>query len=328
LWLLILMVITICCHILLVRIAGYRDWRIVTATLPITVTFGPMFLNLTLGQNAGILLLSALIMGEFLKNRSQFSKVLWVPLWILAVAGKLFPVLWLGCRSLIARPRAFFFAAGFCLATFLGMVWLKPAVNNSYWRHYIIGRAQLYTQEGPSIDDQALSAYLSRITKSGSFTIQGLNIHEKHKVIWKLPWEFSNQTIYGMSTASVVLMGMWLLYSWIRSRNRSPDGELYSLILFTLIFFPNMQRYNHVLALPAMSWLWQRGPRGRNLAIAAYAVFALSRLNHVWAIYLPSTLAMIVSGFGLFGVLILFIGVTCSFLMPNREEPLHIAPVT
>ena len=40
---------------------------------------------------------------------------------IVAVAGKIFPVLWLGCWSLIKRPRTLIVAAGFCLAVFVGM---------------------------------------------------------------------------------------------------------------------------------------------------------------------------------------------------------------
>lgn len=320
LWLVILFAITICCHVLLIKIAGYKDWRIILFTLPITVTFGPVFLSLTLGQNAIVLLLCALIMGEFLRKRSRYFSVLWIPVWIVAVAGKIFPVLWLGCRPFITRPRRFLIASVFCLAAFLGAAWLKPAVNDSYWRHFIVHRTQKFTQKGVGIDDQAINAYFSRIGKSRKFVLRGINLQEKHKVIWNMPWEFSDRSIFLTSLTIVVLLGIWLLYSWIRSRNRSPDRELYSLILFTLVFFPHMQRYNHLLALPAMALLWQRGGWGRNLAIAAYALFALSRLNHVWAIYFPSTLASMASGFGLFGVLILFIGVTCSFLMLPREQ--------
>jgi len=322
-WLAILAVIAICCHILLVKIAGYGGWKVVLATLPITITFGPMFLSLTLGQNAAVLLLCALLMAEALRHHSRYLSILWIPLWIVAVAGKLFPVLWLGCPSYLKRPRTFFIALGICFAAFIGMAWLKPVANDAYWRHYIIGRAQEYGQQSPSMDDQSLSAFVGRIAKSRSFSIQGLIVHEMHTVTWKLPWEFSAQGIYRVSTAIVVLMGMWVLYSWIRSRNRSPDGELYSLILFILIFFPHMERYNHLLALPAMAWLWQRGTWCRNLTIAAYALFALSRLNHVWAVFLPSILASIASGFGLFGILILLAGVTYSFLMTPREAPLH-----
>jgi hypothetical protein len=326
LWLLILVGIVICCHVLLVKIAGYRGWKIVLVTLPITVTFGPMFLDLTLGQNAVLLLLCALIMGEALRNNSRYSAALWIPFWIIAVAGKIFPVLWLGCPPFLKRPRRILLVSSLCLAVFLAGAFLKPVANDAYWRHYIFDWTQRYAQRGGGIDDQSIKAFLGRIAKSGQFNIHGLSVHDMEKVTWNLPWEFSDQCIYWVSTAAVVLIGMWLLYSWIRSRNRSPDAELYSLILFTLIFFPHIQRYNHLLALPAMARLWQRGAWGRNFTITAYALFALSRLNHVWATLLPSTLAAMASGFGLFGVLTLFAGITRSFLMPLREEPLLVAP--
>jgi hypothetical protein len=327
-WLLVLGVVVVFCHILLVRIAGYEDWRITAATLPLTVTFGPMFLNLTLGQNAAMLLLAALIMGEALRNRSRFFRMIWIPLWIVAVAGKLYPALWLGCRSFLKRPRTLFAALGLFLVAFLWIAWLKPVVNESYWRRYFVGRAQQYGQISAGIDDQSLKAYLDRIGQSGRFTFHGINVQEKHKATWNPPWEFSDRTILYVSLALAAVMGIWLLYSWIRSGIRSPDGELYSLVLFVLIFFPNIQRYNHVLALPAMAWLWQHGPWGRRLVIVAYALFALSRLNHVWAVYFSPAVSMFASGFGLIGVMLLFFGMTYCFVKPYLDEPSHTAAQT
>ncbi len=320
LWLFILALTAICCHVLLVKIAGYRDWKIIAAALPVTITFGPMFLNLTLGQNAVVILLCALIMGEALRNPSSHSEALWIPLWIASVAAKIFPVLWLGCPPFLKRPRALVIAPVICFAAFLAIAWLKPEVNDSYWRRYLIDRAQHYGRRGAGIDDQALGSYLGRIAKSRSFEFSGLDVHEKHRIVWNPPWSFSDKSVRLASAAAVILLGIWLLYSWIRSRNRNPEAELYSLILFTLLLFPNMQRYNHLLALPAMAWLWGRG--GRELAIAAYALFALSRLNHVWAIYLPSSLSVPASGFGLFAVLTLFIGITSGFLtrIPHEDS--------
>jgi hypothetical protein len=88
-----------------------------------------------------------------------------------------------------------------------------------------------------------------------------------------------------------------------------------------------MQRYDHLLALPAMAWLWRRGGKGRNIAIIAYGLFALSRLNHLWAIYLPTILGSVASGFGLYGILLLFAGVTFSFLMSARPESVSVERV-
>jgi hypothetical protein len=98
-------------------------------------------------------------------------------------------------------------------------------------------------------------------------------------------------------------------------------------LLFTLIFFPHMERYNHLIALPALAWLWSRGIWGRKIAIMGYALFALSRLNHIWVSVLPSGLAAVATGFGLFAVLLLFSGVTYGFLMIPREEPSGIEPI-
>jgi ABC-type multidrug transport system fused ATPase/permease subunit len=308
LWLLILIALAVCCHILLVQTAGFQSWKIIIATLPITLTFGPLFLNLTLGQNAIVLLLCALLMGKALSNHARCFQILWIPLWLAAVAAKILPVLWLGCLPFLKQRRTLLLAFSLCLATFLAMVWLEPE-SNDYWQRYLIGRAEHYSQGGNDIDDQSLKAFIGRIARPSQFEISGINLPKKQTLNWNFPWEFSSGFVYGLSAVIVILIGLLLLYSWVRSRNRYPTGELYSLILFTLVFFPNMQRYNHVLALPAIAWLWNRGPRCRNLTIAAYALFALSRLNHIWAALLPSLLASVASGFGLCGILLLLIGV-------------------
>lgn len=71
LWLFLLLLLVVYSHVVMMRIAGYDNWQTVALTLPITLTFGPLFLNLTLGQNGVILLLSALLLGETLKHRSR-----------------------------------------------------------------------------------------------------------------------------------------------------------------------------------------------------------------------------------------------------------------
>ena len=91
LWLLLNLMAACICHVLLVRIAGYSGWKTVLATLPVTFSFGPLFLNLTLGQNALVLLLCALVMSTVANSNTRVNKVVWIPLWILAVAAKIFP---------------------------------------------------------------------------------------------------------------------------------------------------------------------------------------------------------------------------------------------
>ena len=174
----------------------------------------------------------------------------------------------------------------------------------------LVDRAQQYSRGGTDIDDQSLKSFLDRIGRSSHFVVSGISVDDRREVKWEWPWELSTRSIYWATAAAAVLIGLWIVYSWIRCRNRDPAVALYSLMLFTLIFFPNIQRYNHLLALPVMAWLWNNGTQGRRLAIAAYALFALSRLNHIWAVLLPSPLAPIASGFGLFGIFILLGGIT------------------
>jgi hypothetical protein len=170
----------------------------------------------------------------------------------------------------------------------------------------------------------SLKAFLDRISRPSRFSVSGLSIQKRQQVAWNLPWEFSSRAIGCVSAILVVLIGLWLLYSWLRSRGRAPDGVLYSLMLFTLLFFPNLQRYDHILALPAMPWLWHGSSRDRNLTIAAYALFALSRLNHLWATLLPSPFAPMASGFGLLAVLLLLAGV--SYNLAGRKGQASTTP--
>lgn len=319
LWLLLSLMITGFCHILLVNIAGYRGWKIILATLPITISFGPLFLNLTLGQNAVMLLLCLLVMGEVLRKKSRSYKILWIPVWILGIAAKIVPILWLVCLPFLKRWRMALAALSLCAIVFLGFALLKPDANQDYWQRYLLDRAQQYSSGGTDVDDQSLKAFLDRIGRSSHFVVSGISVDDKREVEWKLPWEVSTQSIYWASGIATVLTGLWLLYVWIRRRNRDPAGVLYSLMLFTLIIFPNMQRYDHLLALPAMAWLWNNGTCGRKLAIAAYALFALSRLNHIWAILLPSPLSPLASGFGLFGIFVLLGGITYFLYFTDRR---------
>ena len=319
LWLLLSLMIAGFCHILLVNIAGYRGWKIILATLPITISFGPLFLNLTLGQNALVLLLCLLVMGEALRKKSHSYKILWIPVWILGIAAKIFPILWLACLPFLKRWRMALAALSLCAIVFLGFALHKPDANQDYWQRYLLDRAQQYSSGGTDVDDQSLKAFLDRIGRSSHFVVSGISVDDKREVEWKLPWEVSTQSIYWASGIAMILIGLWLLYVWIRRRNRDPAGVLYSLMLFTLIFFPNMQRYDHLLTLPAMAWLWNNGTCGQKLAIAAYALFALSRLNHIWVILLPSPLAPLASGFGLFGIFVLLGGITYFLYFTDRR---------
>ena len=310
LWLVILLIGAILCHFMMVRIAGYSDWKIMLATLPITLTFGPLFLNLTLGQNGIFLLLGALLLGEALqhKHRPIFLEILSVLAWIIAVAAKVYPLLWIGCLPFVKRWRLLFSVIVFGLLAFGVTAVLAPELTAEYWFTFLPSRTEHFITR-VSIDDQSLAGFLRRIGQSNQFSVPGLNVAERQEIFWQFSWELSSQSIHYISLIVQLLLGGWVLFSWIRSEHQAPDGFLYALVLFSLLLFPHMARYNHILALPAMAWLWRRGVGYRKLVISAYLLFGLSRLNHLWAITLPVPFGPIASGFGLFGVLVLIGGV-------------------
>ena len=311
LWLFILLLIVIVCHILLLKIAGYTSWKTILATLPITLTFGPLFLNLTLGQNGIFLLLSVLLTGIALERRERaFQAEIWtVLIWIIAVGAKVYPIIWIGNLPFLKRWRLLATSLILLLLVFATVFLFIPEVSADYWIEFLPGRTEGFAAQ-VSIDDQSLSGFLSRIGQTNRYSFPGLTIEDKHDVIWQFPWDFSSQTIQFISISLLILLGGWLAFSWIRSKGNQPVGILFGLVLFSLLPLPHMARYNHILALPAMAWLWQEGSHFRKLVITAYLLFGLSRLNHLWAILLPSPLGPVASGFGLFGVFILLAGIT------------------
>lgn len=309
LWLGLLLLLSGYCHILLLRLAGYDTWKPMLLALPITLTFGPLFLNLTLGQNGAFLLLSALLMGAALKKGASAQAAEFVALtsWVVAVGAKIYPVLWIGALLLLLRWRMLATALMLCLATVGLLAVLEPQLNADYWLTFLPKQTQLFAT-GVGIDDQSLNALLSRVGTSQRYTVPGLDPQVGHTVVWTLPWDFSPQAIRYITLILLLILGAWLGLAWIKNRAQDPDGSFYAGVLFILLLFPHIERYNHILALPAMAWLWGRQKTVyRNLTILAYGLFGLSRLNHGWAL-LPTPIGPLASGFGLYGVLILSLG--------------------
>jgi hypothetical protein len=319
-WLFLLLLTVGCSHVLLLRIAGYHDWRTVALTLPFTLTFGPLFLNLTIGQNGPFLLLAALLLGEALRNRSGKRKLLAaMAVWVVAVAGKIYPALWIGCLPLLKRWRLFAGAVALCLAAFAVVAVLAPQASHDYWFNTLLNQTKAYSSE-VSINDQSLNGYLKRVGASGTYAFPGLNVDEWPEEAWSWPWEFSAAAIRIFSSLILLGVGLFLAYAWRRNQARDPDAALYSTVLFTLLLVPHLERYNHIVALPALAWLWGAGGGYRRLAIAAFGLFALSRLTHLWAaLSLPG--GLLASGFGLFAVLVLILGIPHRLVKTAKPIP-------
>ena len=314
LWLFLQVALAVYCHALLVRIAGYKGWKTTAFTLPVTLTFGPLFLSLSLGQNVICLLVSALLLGGSLRNDSGRGKMfLALPVWIAAVAGKIFPALWIGSLLLMKRWRAFMIAVALLIASFGIFTVFEPERNIHFWLKFVPNQTREFASASLGIDDQSINGFLTRMGTSHAFAVSGLNVQTRNSVTWTFPWNFSSRAIQSLSGALILILAALLLFSRVRSNCGDAEGMLYALVLLSLLLFPHIERYNHALALPAMAWLWKQGPPYRRLTVAAYGLFGLSRLNHLWVLF-PAPIGPLASGFGLFGVVILFLGLSYALI--------------
>jgi hypothetical protein len=302
LWILFLLGLTILSHIWLARLAGFEDKKVVWLTLPLTLTFGPLFLNLTLGQNGIILLFALLLMA---RNRGRSPSVIG---WVLASDAKIYPAVWAGALVLQKKWWALgLHLAGLAVGLTLVSA-LTPEASRVYWTEFLPGQASRFST-GANIDDQSLSAWLQRVGQSHSYSFPGLLTSQRVTADWQLPWEIPTLVLQGLTYLALFLLGGWLILRWYKVKPKKVDGILFGIALFSLLILPHMARYNHVIALPALAWLWVRGQRGQQYALAGYALFGLSRLNHLWAQVLPAPLGPLSTGFGLFGVVLLIVGI-------------------
>ncbi len=319
---------------ILAHVAGYDGWRGKGIVFLLTLTFGPVFLDLTLGQTSILLLAASLTVGQTVRLRTKNSLVAGTLAQGLAVGAKLFPAVWLGALLLLRRWRLFVLATlAALLALGLGFV-VTPGGNRDYWTHFLPGRVTSASEQ-VGLDDQSLVAWLDRLGRPHSFRTSGLTVAQKHNVTWSPPWSFSPRVIQVVGYLLVAVLALIPLTLLWTGRAEAAEGAFYLWVLYWLLPFPHTERYNHVLLLPAMAWLWARSEtfaqqsetfaqqsetfaqRGRNLVMLAYLLAGLSRLTHLWAILLPAPWGPLASGFGLYAVLLLGGGMV-TFLRPVK----------
>jgi len=315
-WLLVLLALITWNTLVLARIAGYKGWRERRIIFLLVATFGPVFLNLTLGQNGIFLLTAALIIGQALQVRTDNPRFLAALAWVPAVGAKLFPLIWLGALPLLRRWRLFVLATTVVFLA-LGLTsLLTPTASQDYWLRFLPERILSYSEQ-VSVDDQSLVAWLDRLGRPHTLGVPGLSATQQHTVTWSPPWSFAPQVIRQGGYLLVALLALIPLAVLFRTGPADAEGAFYLWVLFALLPFPHTERYNHVLLLPAIAWLWGRGGRGRNLAILAYFLVGLSRLTHLWAILLPAPWGPLASGLGLYAVFVLGGGMVIS-LWPSK----------
>jgi alpha-1,2-mannosyltransferase len=290
----------------LTRIAGYSSWKVTAAILPLVITFGPVFLDLSIGQTSVCLLALSLVVGRDVAHRESFRSDLRGGLAAgIAVGIKLFPLAWFGGLVLTRRLRLLLTGA---LATLLilslGFL-VMPEANRQYWFDSLPQRLTSAAGRG-SIDDQALLAWLDRLLRPQTYRVPGLRVHERQEVVWQPPWSVSPATIRWIGYGLAAVLALPVAYLIIKTPSALLEGSFYLWILYLTTVFPHMERYNHALLLPALAWLW--AAKQYPVVVWGYLLVGLSRLNHLWIILLPSPWGPLASGFGLYAVILLGIG--------------------
>lgn len=294
----------------LARLAGHGGWKARGIVLLLSLTFGPVFLDLTLGQTSVVLLATALAIGGALRSRKA------APLWAataagLAVGAKIFPLIWLRAFFFLRCWRLFLLATLMALLALIITFVIAPAGNQDYWFHFLPERITSASEQA-DVDDQSLVAWFDRLGRPQTFQIPGLSTTQQHTVTWSLPWSINRDVIRWGGSAFALMLALAPMVVLIRARDTQAEGAFYLWLLYGLILFPHIERYNHTLLLPAMAWLWGWGGWQRGIAVAAYFLVGLSRLTHLWAILLPVPWGPLASGFGLYAVLMLGGGLAAS----------------
>lgn len=297
-----------CIHYLF-KLAALRDrWAQVLGVVVIT-TFGPVVLDLTLGQTSVALLAAMLVVGRTLSTtKHSVARGVRLALATAFAAGiKLYPLAWLASLGASRRWReALFMGAGVLLSLGSGFLISRPAYE-MYWICHLPER--LHTASlSVSMDDQSLAAWLQRMLLPQGYMVPSLYVSDRVRVVWQPPWTFEPGHIRLLANALALIVALGTLVLLARWGHSHPELSFYLWCTCLLVVLPHVERYNHVLLLPALAWLWGQGGDMRLASAVAYGMLAISRLNHLWLIALPYPWAPLLSGAGVAAALVVLVG--------------------
>ncbi len=298
----------------LADLAGIRSRWGKAGVVLLVLSYGPLWLDASLGQVSIILLTCALVWLRGTEGQRLLPSSL-----ALALAGslKIFPYYWAGAALFTRRGRAL---AGAALATLLllALSWGSlPQANREYWNQALSGRLSSSTAT-PGVDDQSLLAWALRLTQAQTFTLAGLDPHARITLTWVprtvLP---ASGVVMATLALGLVLTGC-SIRALVRSARAEARGAWALWLLLGLLGLIHMERYNHVLLLPALAWLWGPRPQSRGWVVSAYVLEGLGRLTHAFALSLPFPWAAWASGWGLYAVLLILVVLVKTLEAPGQ----------
>jgi alpha-1,2-mannosyltransferase len=317
-WLILNLGLLLLSAITLTDLAGYRSWRARCLIFVLVVTFGPTFLDLTLGQTSVVLMAAALAIGRCMSSRRRWAGLFAAGAAALAVGCKLFPLSWLPAWPVLRRWRYALLSAILVLAVAGLSLLVSPAGSRAYWA-YLFEERLATASAVPSVDDQALIAWLDRLVLPQVFDVSGVGVEQRQTVFWTPLWSVDATTVRWLGYGLIGLLLIMVLLVLLRTGQQHAEAGMYLWILFGLVALLHIERYNHVLLLPAMAWLWGRGGWTRKVVVMSYTLVGLARLTHLWAVLLPAPWGPLASGFGLYAVFALGVAMAVSMWSAGKE---------
>ncbi len=288
----------------------------------IVITFGPCFLSLTLGQNSILIMIACLGIGRWLgsNGRNILKPAL---LCAIAVSAKIYPLIWVGFFAAIRMWKLVVASIAVIAVCFTIVAAYRPDVTTSYWSTFIVQRASQLKQD-VFIDDQSIRSFLARMFQSRTYGFGTLDPEVRATVTWSPPLTLSDRWVSVVSYSLFAALAGLSLFCILVAKRDDYEGGFYLFVLISLLGFPHMERYNHVLLLPAMAWLWKKHRKNRNIVIISYTLVGVSRLTHFWAIHLGYPIGALATGSSLFALLLL-VGSIAKNLVQEKIQPESLA---
>ncbi|MBC7260665.1 MAG: DUF2029 domain-containing protein, partial [Chloroflexi bacterium] len=259
LWVLLNLVLLAWAALALSQIMGWQGWKKRLFLFVLVLTFGPVFLDLTLGQTSIVLLVASLVVGRSLGSQRRVASFVAAVANGFAAGAKFFPLAWLAVFPFLRRWRETVLTVVVVAGIFTLGFLATPAGSRGYAQHFM---ERLSTSsEVPSLDDQALIAWLDRLGRPLTFEVPGLNPKQRKAIAWTPPWALETGTIRLTGYILLTLLTVPYLLLLMRIPPEQHAGAFYLWGLYCLLGLLHMERYNHVLLLPAMAWLWGRGDK-------------------------------------------------------------------